>query len=49
MAGGARAAQAGRTAMDARVLVEVRGCRQAYHKDSAADLVGLDDVDLTLV
>jgi NitT/TauT family transport system ATP-binding protein len=29
-------------------LVEVRGCRQSYHKDSAADLVVLDDVNLTL-
>ena len=25
-----------------------RGCRQAYHKDATADLVVLDDVDLTL-
>ncbi len=29
-------------------LLEVRGCRQAYHKDSAADLVVLDDVNMTL-
>ena len=29
-------------------LVSVRHCRQAYHKDSNADLVVLDDVDLTL-
>lgn len=29
-------------------LVSVRNCRQAYHKDSSADLVVLDDVDLTL-
>jgi NitT/TauT family transport system ATP-binding protein len=29
-------------------LVEIRGCRQAYHKDANADLVVLDDVDLTL-
>ncbi|MCQ8240796.1 AAA-associated domain-containing protein [Rhizosaccharibacter radicis] len=29
-------------------LVEVRRCRQAYHKESNADLVVLDDVDLTL-
>ena len=29
-------------------LVRIRGCRQAYHKDSHADLVVLDDVDLTL-
>ncbi len=29
-------------------LVLVRGCRQSYHKESSADLVVLDDVDLTL-
>ena len=29
-------------------LIEVKGCRQAYHKDSNADLVVLDDVNLTL-
>ena len=29
-------------------LVEVRHVRQSYHKDSAADLLVLDDVDLTL-
>ena len=37
--------------MDANVnapLVSVRHCRQAYHKESSADLVVLDDVDLTL-
>lgn len=36
--------------MDTNVtpLVEVRGCRQSYHKDSAADLVVLDDVNLSL-
>ena len=38
--------------MDARVetttLVEVQGCRQAYHKDSNADLVVLDDVNVTI-
>ena len=38
--------------MDARVettaLVEVRGCRQAYHKESNADLVVLDDVNVTI-
>ncbi|HVZ07393.1 nitrate/sulfonate/bicarbonate ABC transporter ATP-binding protein [Rhodopila sp.] len=39
--------------MDAAVdvrpnLVQVTGCRQAYHKDSNADLVVLDNVDLTL-
>jgi NitT/TauT family transport system ATP-binding protein len=39
--------------MDAAVelrpcLIEVRVCRQAYHKDSNADLVVLDDVNMTL-
>jgi NitT/TauT family transport system ATP-binding protein len=29
-------------------LLEVQGCRQAYHKDATADLVVLDDVNLTL-
>ena len=29
-------------------LLDVRGVRQAYHKDSAADLVVLDDVDLRI-
>ncbi len=29
-------------------LVEVRNIRQAYHKDSAADVIVLDNVDLTL-
>jgi NitT/TauT family transport system ATP-binding protein len=29
-------------------LLEVRGCQQAYHKDSVADLVVLDDVNMTL-
>jgi NitT/TauT family transport system ATP-binding protein len=29
-------------------LVQVQGCRQSYHKDSTADLVVLDNVDLTL-
>src|SRR5476651_1164919 len=33
--------------MDA-LLLEVLGCRQAYHKDANADLVVLDDVNLTL-
>ena len=32
----------------AGTLVEVRGVRQSYHKDSAADLLVLDNVDLTL-
>ena len=30
-------------------LLEVQGCRQAYHKDASADLVVLDDVNLRLV
>lgn len=37
--------------MDARVteaLVEVRGVRQAYHKDAGGDLIVLDGVTLTL-
>ena len=29
-------------------LLEVRGCRQAYHKEASAELVVLDDVNLTL-
>ncbi len=29
-------------------LLEVTGCRQAYHKDASADLVVLDDVNLIL-
>jgi NitT/TauT family transport system ATP-binding protein len=29
-------------------ILEVRHCRQAYHKDSAADLVVLDDVNLSI-
>ena len=29
-------------------LIEVKACRQAYHKDASADLVVLDDVNLTL-
>ncbi|GBQ26727.1 ABC transporter ATP-binding protein [Gluconacetobacter azotocaptans] len=29
-------------------LIRIVGCRQAYHKESAADLVVLDDVHLTL-
>ncbi|MGD0105789.1 MAG: nitrate/sulfonate/bicarbonate ABC transporter ATP-binding protein [Rhodopila sp.] len=29
-------------------LIDVKGCRQAYHKDASADLVVLDDVNLTL-
>ena len=30
------------------VLLQVEACRQAYHKDATADLVVLDDVNLTL-
>ncbi|MBU6449628.1 MAG: AAA-associated domain-containing protein [Rhodospirillales bacterium] len=29
-------------------LISVRNCRQAYHKEASADLVVLDDVELTL-
>jgi NitT/TauT family transport system ATP-binding protein len=29
-------------------LISVRNCRQAYHKDASADLIVLDDVNLTL-
>jgi NitT/TauT family transport system ATP-binding protein len=29
-------------------LISVRNCRQAYHKDASADLIVLDNVDLTL-
>ena len=37
------------TAVDVRpCLIDVKGCRQAYHKDASADLVVLDDVNLTL-
>lgn len=36
------------TATLASPLLEVRHCKQAYHKDSASDFVVLDDVDLTL-
>jgi NitT/TauT family transport system ATP-binding protein len=32
----------------ADALLEVRHCKQAYHKDSASDFVVLDGVDLTL-
>ena len=32
----------------ADTLLEVHGVRQSYHKDSNADLVVLDGVDLTL-
>ncbi len=37
------------TAVDVRpCLIEVTGCRQAYHKEANPDLVVLDDVNLTL-
>ncbi len=29
-------------------LLEVRNCKQAYHKDSANDFVVLDNVDVTM-
>jgi NitT/TauT family transport system ATP-binding protein len=32
----------------AQPLVTIRNCRQSYHKEASADLVVLDDVDLTL-
>ena len=43
----------GNTDMDTVVtappcLIDVKSCRQAYHKDANADLVVLDDVNLTL-
>jgi NitT/TauT family transport system ATP-binding protein len=33
---------------NANPLVEVRACRQSYHKDTGADLVVLEDVNLSL-
>jgi NitT/TauT family transport system ATP-binding protein len=37
------------TEVDVRpLLIDVKGCRQAYHKEANADLVVLDDVNLTL-
>src|SRR6195952_2339441 len=33
---------------DRPCLIDVKGCRQAYHKDANVDLVVLDDVNLTL-
>lgn len=37
------------TAVELRpCLIDIKGCRQAYHKDANADLVVLDDVNLTL-
>ena len=34
--------------VDQPVLLEVRKCRQAYHKEASAELVVLDDVNLSL-
>lgn len=34
--------------IERKILLQVRGCRQAYHKDASADLVVLDDVNLDL-
>ncbi|MBN8905688.1 MAG: ABC transporter ATP-binding protein, partial [Rhodospirillales bacterium] len=36
------------TTLAAETLLEVRGCRQAYHKDTTAALIVLDDVNLTI-
>ena len=36
------------TPAPADLLLDVRGCRQAYHKDASADLLVLDNVDLSL-
>jgi len=36
------------TNVAAPALLEVQGCRQAYHKEASADLVVLDDVNLSL-
>ncbi|HET6194374.1 MAG TPA: nitrate/sulfonate/bicarbonate ABC transporter ATP-binding protein [Acetobacteraceae bacterium] len=36
------------TVVGQQSLLEVRGCRQAYHKEANADLVVLDDVNLSL-
>jgi NitT/TauT family transport system ATP-binding protein len=36
------------TAVSQQSLLEVRGCRQAYHKEASTDLVVLDDVNLSL-
>ncbi len=36
------------TTVTAPALLEVQGCRQAYHKEASADLVVLDDVNLDL-
>jgi NitT/TauT family transport system ATP-binding protein len=34
--------------MDSETILEVRHCKQAYHKDTASDFVVLDDVNLAL-
>jgi NitT/TauT family transport system ATP-binding protein len=36
------------TTVTQQYLLEVRGCRQAYHKEANVDLVVLDDVNLSL-
>jgi NitT/TauT family transport system ATP-binding protein len=36
------------TTVSQQCLLEVKGCKQAYHKDASADLVVLEDVNLTL-
>ena len=36
------------TNLTAPALLELQGCRQAYHKEASADLVVLNDVNLTL-
>jgi NitT/TauT family transport system ATP-binding protein len=36
------------TVVGQQCLLEVRGCKQAYHKDASADLVVLEDVNLSL-
>ena len=36
------------TSVTQQCLLEVRGCRQSYHKEASADLVVLDDVNLSL-
>ena len=36
------------TVVGQQCLLEVRGCKQAFHKDASADLVVLEDVNLSL-
>jgi len=36
------------TVVGQQCLLEVRGCKQAYHKDASAELVVLEDVNLSL-